>query len=189
MSLGGVIHNLASTFFSSLAPYHLLLYSALLGTGLFQTFVNTKLCFLALPRPAFATLQKRLFPVYFGTQTALVVLSALTFPPHGLSSLMQRRGDWIPYAVALGTALLNLVVYGPRTRRAMGHCIDQETRDRLIHDGDESRLDREPSPDMQRVRRSFARNHAMAVHLNMISIGATVFHGWRLGSKLAMGME
>ncbi|AEO59347.1 hypothetical protein MYCTH_2128401 [Thermothelomyces thermophilus ATCC 42464] len=188
MALHGVVSNLVSTFFINLAPFHLLFYSALLGTELFQTFVNTKVCFVALPRSAFTTLQKRLFPVYFGTQTALVVLSALTFPPHGLSSLILRKGNWIPYAVAFGTALLNLVVYGPRTRRAMVNCIHQETRDTL-HAGEESRVDREPSPDMQRLRKSFSRHHAMAIHINLISIGAMVFHGWRLGSKLAIGVE
>ncbi|KAL2192839.1 hypothetical protein P885DRAFT_5136, partial [Corynascus similis CBS 632.67] len=61
-------------------PYHLLFYSTLLGTELFQSFVNTKVCFVALPRSAFTTLQKRIFPIYFWAQTTLITLSALTFP-------------------------------------------------------------------------------------------------------------
>lgn len=125
MSSNDAVNSLVPRVFGNTAPYHLLLYSALLGTELFQTFVNTKVCFLALPRSAFTSLQKRLFPIYFATQTVLVVLSALTFPPHGLSSLILQKGDWIPYAVAFGTSLLNLVVYGPRTRRAMVNCIHQ----------------------------------------------------------------
>ncbi|KAL2148991.1 hypothetical protein VTH82DRAFT_1677 [Thermothelomyces myriococcoides] len=188
MSSNDAVNSLVPRVFGNTAPYHLLLYSALLGTELFQTFVNTKVCFLALPRSAFTSLQKRLFPIYFATQTVLVVLSALTFPPHGLSSLILQKGDWIPYAVAFGTSLLNLVVYGPRTRRAMVNCIHQETRDTL-HAGGPSHAIQEPSPDMQHLRKVFSRNHAMAIHLNLISIGAMVFHGWRLGSKLAIAVE
>lgn len=117
--------TIASSLFGNLAPYHLLFYSTLLGTELFQTFVNTKICFIALPRSAFTTLQKRIFPIYFRGQALLLLLSAITFPPYGLPSLVQQKGDWIPYAVAIGTAVLNLVVYGPRTQNAMVDCIHQ----------------------------------------------------------------
>jgi hypothetical protein len=55
----------------------------------------------------------------------LLVLSAITFPPYGVSSLVRHKGDWIPYVVATGTALLNLTVYGPRTQRAMVDCVHQ----------------------------------------------------------------
>ncbi len=48
---------------------HLLFYATLLGAELFQTFILTKVSFHALPRSAFITLQKRLFPVYFRAQT------------------------------------------------------------------------------------------------------------------------
>ncbi|KXX80971.1 hypothetical protein MMYC01_203888 [Madurella mycetomatis] len=118
--------NLASSF-GSLAPYHLLLYSTLLGTEIFQTFVNTKVCFDALPRSAFTTLQKRIFPIYFRGQAVLLLLSAVTFPPHGLPSLTRQMADWIPYAVAGTTSLLNLFLYEPKTRRAMIDCIHQGT--------------------------------------------------------------
>lgn len=126
-----ILDRVTLSSFVNLAPYHLLFYSTLLGTELFQTFVNTKVCFVALPRSAFTTLQKRLFPIYFLTQTVLVVLSAITFPPGGLSSLILRKGDWIPYGVAIATALLNLTMYGPRTQQAMVDCIHQGERDAL----------------------------------------------------------
>jgi hypothetical protein len=125
MTFIDAVGKLVTSVFGNLAPYHLLFYSTLLGTELFQTFVNTKICYMALPRSAFTTLQKRLFPIYFRGQTILLLLTAVTFPPRGLLSLVEHRADWIPYTLAGVTAVLNLVVYGPRTQMAMVDCIHQ----------------------------------------------------------------
>lgn len=105
--------------FADLAPYHLLSYGTLLGTSLYQTFVMTKVCYHALPMSAFTTLQKRVFPVYFQAQSLLLLFTALTLPPFGPVSLVQKKGDWIPLVFASGMAGLNLIVYGPRTQKAM----------------------------------------------------------------------
>nr|XP_036581336.1 uncharacterized protein CTRU02_08851 [Colletotrichum truncatum]KAF6789604.1 hypothetical protein CTRU02_08851 [Colletotrichum truncatum] len=183
---------MATTYFSqslpttmtTLAPYHIISYATLLGTTLFQTFVNTKVCHSALPKSAFTTLQKRIFPIYFRCQTFLLVLTALTFPPGGPASLVKEKRDWIPFAIAGVTAVLNLLVYGPRTRQAMIDRIHQETRDaKLPNTVDEI------SPDMQACRRRFSRNHAMSIHLNLISIFAMVWYGVRLASRLNIEME
>ncbi|GAB1316419.1 hypothetical protein MFIFM68171_06629 [Madurella fahalii] len=180
-----LLTSAASSLFESLAPFHLLLYSTLLGTEMFQTFVNTKVCFDALPRSAFTTLQKRIFPVYFRGQTVLLLLSAVTFPPHGLPSLARQMADWIPYAVAGTTSLLNLLMYGPKTRQAMIDCIHQETRDtRADPARARNHADKVISPDMKRLKRAFSRNHAMTIHLNLITIGAMLCYGWRLASRL-----
>ncbi|KAL0933311.1 uncharacterized protein CTRU02_212274 [Colletotrichum truncatum] len=188
---------------TTLAPYHIISYATLLGTTLFQTFVNTKVCHSALPKSAFTTLQKRIFPIYFRCQTFLLVLTALTFPPGGPASLVKEKRDWIPFAIAGVTAVLNLLVYGPRTRQAMIDRIHQgmswleprhsggdtnmqyeETRDaKLPNTVDEI------SPDMQACRRRFSRNHAMSIHLNLISIFAMVWYGVRLASRLNIEME
>lgn len=125
MPIMDTLNAVASSLFGSLAPFHLLFYSTLLGTELFQTFINTKICFVALPRSAFTTLQRRIFPIYFLSQATLLVLSAITFPPHSLSSLILRKVDWIPYAVATVTSIMNLTIYGPRTQKAMVACIHQ----------------------------------------------------------------
>ena len=103
----------------ALPACHLLVYSSLLGTELYQSFVMTKVCYIALPRSAFRTLQKRVFPVYFRAQVALVLLSAVTFPPAGIFGLAINRADWIPHLVAAVTAVLNLGVYEPQTRQCM----------------------------------------------------------------------
>ncbi|SPQ26472.1 3bfbf0cb-2ea7-4c18-931f-236460dde96c [Thermothielavioides terrestris] len=167
MAVLNTVANIASAVFGSLAPFHLLLYSTLLGTELYQTFVNTKVCYVTLPRSAFTTLQKRIFPIYFRSQS--------------------KRADWVPFAVAGVTALLNCLVYGPRTQKAMVDCIHQETRDALLgQQDDHNHGGSGPSADMQRLRKVFSRNHAMSIHLNLISIGAMVVYGWRLASRLAV---
>lgn len=106
------------------SPVHLLSFSTLLGTQLYQTFIITKICYKMLPRPAFIRLQSNLFPAYFRIQTSLVLLTAVTFPPSGPLSLTSQHG-WIPLAMAGTTAALNLMVYGPRTNRAMLDLRDQ----------------------------------------------------------------
>jgi hypothetical protein len=84
----------------NLAPYHMISYSTLLGTTLYQTFVVTKVGYQALPISAFSTLQKRLFPIYFRSQSLLLLCTALTIPPIGPVSLIQKKADWIPLAFA-----------------------------------------------------------------------------------------
>ncbi|KAK0733142.1 hypothetical protein B0T26DRAFT_616456, partial [Lasiosphaeria miniovina] len=164
----------------NLAPYHLLFFSTLLGTELYQSFVMTKVCFQALPRSAFTTLQKRVFPLYFRGQSLLLVLAAATVPPLGPLSLVQRKADWIPFAVAGATAALNLVRYGPRARQAMIERVHHETRDGSRR----SEGDTEVRLEMQKLNRTFSKNHAMSIHLNLISIGAMLFYGVRLASRL-----
>ncbi|KAH6842366.1 hypothetical protein B0I37DRAFT_447846 [Chaetomium sp. MPI-CAGE-AT-0009] len=186
MAVLDALNTAASLLFGNPAPFHLLFYSTLLGTELFQTFINTKICFVALPRSAFTTLQKRIFPVYFWTQTTLVVLSAITFPPHGISSLVIQKGDWIPYAVATVTSVMNLAVYGPRTQKAMVNCIHQETRDK--RKAQTNSTSDGPSSEMKALRRVFSSNHAMSIHLNLVSIGAMLFYGWRLASRLTVNV-
>ncbi|KAI0377602.1 hypothetical protein F5Y04DRAFT_263723 [Hypomontagnella monticulosa] len=162
-----------------LAPFHLLSYSTLLGTELYQTFVNTKVCYQALPRSAFTTLQKRLFPIYFRGQTLLLLLTASTVPPYGPFTLQANKSIWIPFAVAGLTAILNLTIYGPRTRQLMIDRIHQETRDKR-KPNDSTEL----SSDMKALSRLFSHNHAMSIHLNLISIGAMIWWGWKLASRL-----
>ncbi|CAK1363567.1 unnamed protein product [Cercospora beticola] len=116
----------------NLAPYHLLSYGILLGTTVYQSFVNTKVCYQALPASAFTTLQKRIFPVYFQIQTALLIVTVLTAPPYGPVLLIQKKRDWVPLVFASGMTLLNLFIYGPRTQTAMMERIHQGATTRRI---------------------------------------------------------
>jgi hypothetical protein len=102
-----------------LAPVHVLAYSTLLGTELWQSFVMTKVAYQALPRSAFTTLQKRIFPIYFQSQSLLLLLVVATCPPCGPMSLLKNRSEGISLMIASSTAVLNLLVYGPRTKDLM----------------------------------------------------------------------
>ncbi|KAH8156250.1 hypothetical protein CIB48_g11995 [Xylaria polymorpha] len=174
---------------SLLAPIHLLSFSTLLGTQLYQTFVVTKICYISLPRTAFTTLQKRLFPIYFRSQSLLMLLTIITIPSQGPLTLIANKAAWIPFAFASVTAGLNLLVYGPRTRQIT-------TRDGLHKpstddDDDDNDVDINdtPSLEMQRLNRSFSRNHAMSIHLNLLSIGAMLWWGWKLASSLNLELK
>lgn len=102
-----------------LPPLHLLAYSTLVGAELYQTIVVTKIAYRTLPKPSFVGFQKQIFPVYFETQSALLLLVAITSPPYGPVSLFKAAADWITFAIAGVTAVLNLTIYGPRTKALM----------------------------------------------------------------------
>lgn len=127
MTFLNTLQDIFSPLVTSLTPSHLLFYSTLLGTELYQSFVVTKVAFIALPRSAFTTLQKKIFPIYFRGQAALLFLTAVTIPPSGVFSIVQHKADWVPFAIAGVTCILNSVVYGPRVRKAMIDRIHQGT--------------------------------------------------------------
>jgi hypothetical protein len=39
--------------------------------------------------------------------------------------------------------------------------------------------------ETKKLNRAFSRAHAMSIHLNLLTIGATLFYGWRLSKKLS----
>ena len=99
---------------SLLPPLHLLTYSTLLGTQLYQTFLLNNLTYRTLPRPFFTALQRRLFPIYFRAQLLLVCVVALSLPPRGLRSAVQDAHACGVLGLAGVIAAANWAVYGPR---------------------------------------------------------------------------
>ncbi|KAK7702713.1 hypothetical protein SLS57_011264 [Botryosphaeria dothidea] len=164
---------------SLLPACHLLAYGTLLGTTVYQSFVMTKVCYTALPMSSFTTLQRKVFPVYFRLQSTLLIVTALTYPPTSLLALYKAPVDAGLLAFASATALANLAKYGPATSTAMVERIHQETRD-----GKKFNDPSGPSEEMHLRNRAFSRNHAMSIHLNLLSVGATVAYGFRLASRL-----
>jgi hypothetical protein len=84
----------------------------------------------ALTRPQFSQLQQKIFPIYFGLQTALPVVLALTYPGsgsplgtpsglHGAFANVNRWGVLVPITTMFITSVANLVFLGPATTRAM----------------------------------------------------------------------
>ena len=115
-SMGGIIRNgiiSGNTFHShSILPLN---YSFTLLTTFSQSFVVTRLCHLYLPRAQFIIIQKRIFPIYFASQSALVAATAVTYPSGSLLALVENRVDAIVLGVILGISVLNSLVFGPRT--------------------------------------------------------------------------
>ncbi|KAM0425525.1 hypothetical protein ACHAPT_009314 [Fusarium lateritium] len=120
-----VLDTAVQTIIASLAPFHLLSFSTLLGSQLYQTFIVTKVAFKNLPRNPYVNFQKHIFPIYFHGQALLLFLSAVTFPPYGPVSLVQHKSDWIPFTVSGVVSVLNLLVFGPRTKKLMLDRVEQ----------------------------------------------------------------
>ncbi|KAJ5272445.1 hypothetical protein N7478_007570 [Penicillium angulare] len=163
----------------SLLPYHILSYGTLLGTELFQSFINTKICFHYLPMREFLALQKHIFPVYFGCQIGLAVLTAATHPPYGIISLVKDVWSVIPLGIVVGMGGLNYFIFGPRTMTA-------SFLRRAVQEIDKT-ADYVDPVRAERVNRSFSRNHAMSIHFNAIALVATVWYGFRLSSNILAG--
>ncbi|KAK1635036.1 hypothetical protein BDP81DRAFT_450799 [Colletotrichum phormii] len=122
--------------------------------------------------------------ISYGTLLGTSLFQALTFPPRGPASLFKENSDWIPLVVAGLPSLANLLVYGPRSKQAMIHRTHQETRD-AKRPGDVD----EPSPNMLAVRRRFSRNHAMSIHLKLVSIIAMLRYGFSLASRIHIEVD
>jgi hypothetical protein len=187
-----------------LAPLHLLTYSTLLGTQLYQTFLLNNLSYRVLPRPAFTTLQRRLFPVYFRAQVLLLCLAALTLPPHGLRSVAGDMYTCVALGFAGMSAGMNWGVYGPRLDGVVARQIQMgmflfglgEKRKRrrgvvAVADVCVARRQTDEKYDVGEaekvLRKAFHRAHAMCIHLNIVTICATVWYGWRLAMKFDFG--
>ncbi|KAM0350240.1 hypothetical protein ACHAPU_003406 [Fusarium lateritium] len=161
-----------------LAPLHLLSFSTLLGSQLYQTFIITKVSFKHLPRAPYVNFQKQIFPIFFQGQAILLFLSAVTLPPHGPLSLIQLKSDWIPFAVSGVVSCLNVIVFGPRTRKLMLDRVEQGAVDAKTASSEG------PSSVMQGIKKRFSSSHAMCIHLNLIGLGAHLWYTWRLASRL-----
>ncbi|KAF5984787.1 hypothetical protein FBULB1_3236 [Fusarium bulbicola] len=159
-----------------LAPVHLLSFSTLLGSQLYQTFIITKVTFKHLPRTPYINLQKTLFPIFFQGQALLLFLTAITLPPYGALSLIENKSDWIPFAISGFVSGLNLMVFGPRTRQLMLDRVEQGTLEGKTVEG--------PKSTMEVIKKRFRTSHAMCIHLNLIGLGAHLWYTWRLASRL-----
>jgi hypothetical protein len=170
-----------------LAPLHLLTYSTLVGTQLYQTFLLNNLTYRVLPRPAFTTLQRRLFPIYFRAQVLLLCLAALTLPPRGLRSVAGGE---------LGR-LWTTAGWGSREADSDGYVFDWSWKKRkreivvAVADVCVARRQTDKRHDVGEaekvLRKAFHRAHAMCIHLNIVTICATVWYGWRLAMKFDFG--
>ncbi|TKA65169.1 hypothetical protein B0A49_02721 [Cryomyces minteri] len=177
--------------FTDPRSYHVLTYGTLLGSQIFQSFVNGIVAYRSLPRPQFATLQTALFPIYFSMQTALPVVLALTYPgastlrgmvTSGLGGVLDESNRWnvlLPLVVMAGTSVANLVAVGPATTRIMRERKHQETRD-----GKKSYDPAPHSKEMEQLNQRFGIMHGVSSLLNMAGLLATMWYGVVLAERL-----
>ncbi|KAL2832759.1 hypothetical protein BJY01DRAFT_225707 [Aspergillus pseudoustus] len=192
-------------------PYHFLSYGALLGTELYQTFVNTKVTYLALPPREFLRLQRRLFPIYFRTQVGLALLTIVTRPPTSLSRVSDRGmgagvasvlpntttflswwdtpavTDVLPLALVAVVGVANWLVYGPETskagaRRAVAVPSGSQERGQTPDDQG-AKFDEEK---VKQVKCEFSRNHAMCIHLNLVGVVATIWYAFLFARRVSL---
>ncbi|KAK0666024.1 hypothetical protein QBC41DRAFT_281695 [Cercophora samala] len=176
---------------AALPPLHLLCFSSLLGATLYQSFVMTKISFRSLPKPAFRSLQKQVWPFYFRAQTIMIIVNAVTVPRNVIFPLGAGLMSWIPHAVATTLAMLNVFIFEPATQKAMVQVTHQETRDALSCNTREYHQNKgmegstaSTSAVMVVVMRKFSFSHAMCIHLNLLTLGAILAYGWTLASRI-----
>ncbi|KAH6897256.1 hypothetical protein B0T10DRAFT_476436 [Thelonectria olida] len=173
----------------SAAPYHIISYGTLLGTTFFHTFINGITMFKAVDRPAFSAIQQKLFPIYFGMQTALPVVLALTFPGNaliGLSSgyqgLLSEFARWhslVPIATMFVTGLINYAILLPWTTNIM-----KARRGQVKRDGKEWFAEGPHSEEMKALNKRFGMAHGISSLLNLATFLAIVSYGFTLGGRI-----
>ena len=100
----------------------LLCTSVFVGASVWTTFASGIVMFKNLPKPVFGDLQAKLFPVYFGLQTATAAAAlALTATGRAGGSGETARPRAVAAGVAVAFSLLNLAVLEPLTTAAMYH--------------------------------------------------------------------
>ena len=160
-------------------------YGTLLGSEVFQTFIGGIVAFRVLPRPSFSVLQQSLFPIYFAMQTALAALLALTHPSSSGSDtlpLFATAHDTTAatsFSVILVCGFLNWFLVGPATVRAM--------RDRKVQETRDGKKYYDPGPKseaMKLLNKRFGALHGLSTVINLMALGATIYYGFMLGSRL-----
>ncbi|CAK7264318.1 hypothetical protein SEPCBS57363_001020 [Sporothrix epigloea] len=173
----------------SRAPYHVLSYGTLLGTTFFHSFINGFVQFKTLPRPQFGAVQSRLFPIYFGIQSAVPVILAVTYPgggPHndaaGITGLLEpgnRLGFLVPIATMCVGSLLNLLIVLPATTKCMMERYAQERKD--------GKKSYEPAPhsqEMLALNRKFGKLHGISTVLNLSTFIMAIVYGVSLSGRI-----
>lgn len=92
-----------------------------------QSFIGGVLAFKTIPRPQFSALQQKIFPIYFGMQTAVPVFLALTYPsagstPSGIQGTLAEPNRWTvlaPLATMFITGVANMAFIRPAIENIM----------------------------------------------------------------------
>ncbi|KAI9166681.1 mitochondrial outer membrane protein [Paramyrothecium foliicola] len=180
---------MSNSVFLSVAPYHILSYGTLLGTTFFHSFINGPVMFKTVTRAVFSSVQTNLFPIYFGLQTAVPVVLALTFPgstllglPSGITGLLDGAVRWnslVPIATTFFTGLINLLFLLPATQQVM-----KDRRGQVKRDGKEWYAEGPHSEEMQALNKKFGVLHGVSSLLNLGTLVSLIAYGFTLGARI-----
>lgn len=176
-----------------------------------KTFVGGIIAFRTLPRPQFSTLQASIFPVYFGLQTVLPAVMALTYPgersfvstgPSSLAGVFaegHRATTLLPILTVFLGGLTNALFLRPATARVMQqrkhqggwywtfsrmHSLNSLTVATETIDGKKSYDPAPHSKEMMRLNKAFGKLHGISSVVNLVSLVATVYYGKVLADRL-----
>ncbi|KAK2481784.1 hypothetical protein H9L39_07423 [Fusarium oxysporum f. sp. albedinis] len=185
-------HSKGSGLLAGSLPYHhvsLYDYGTLLGTTFFHTFINGIVMFRTVDRPSFSAIQQKLFPIYFGLQTVLPGVLALTYPgntliglsngPAGLVSEFARWHSLLPISIMALTGAVNLLVFLPLTVEVM-----KQRRGQVKRDGKEWYAEGPQSDQMKALNKKFGMLHGISSLFNLITFAAAVGYGFTLGGRV-----
>ncbi|PFH57512.1 hypothetical protein XA68_14915 [Ophiocordyceps unilateralis] len=180
---------MAESIIFSVAPYHIVSYGTLLGASVFHSFINGPVMYKSIDRPAFSAAQQSLFPIYFGLQTALPAVLALTFPgstlagvPSSVSGLLDASSRWdslVPIATMFVTGVVNLTVLLPATVKTM-----KERRGQCKRDGKEWDAEGPHSEEMKALNKRFGMLHGISSLINLVTVMSAVSYGFTLGARM-----
>ncbi|RSL41740.1 hypothetical protein CEP53_012584 [Fusarium sp. AF-6] len=178
-----------STVVFSPAPYHIITYGTLLGTSFFHTFINGIVMIRTVDRPSFSAIQQKLFPIYFGLQTILPGILALTFPgnsliglsngPRGLVTEFARWHSLLPIAIMALTGAVNFTILLPLTTETM-----KQRRGQAKRDGKEWFAAGPHSDEMKALNKRFGILHGISSLINLTTFFAAVAYGFTLGGRV-----
>ncbi|CAI6092084.1 hypothetical protein V2G26_013616 [Clonostachys chloroleuca] len=180
---------MAGSILFSAAPYHIIAYGTLLGTSFWHSFIVGPVMFKTVERPVFSAVQSGLFPTYFGLQTAIPVVLALSFPGNtllgistGVSGLLHeshRLGSLLPITTAFLSGFVNFVVLLPTVNKVMKQRQGQAKRD-----GKEWYAEGPHSEEMRALTKKFGMLHGISSLLNLTTFLSALVYGFTLGSRI-----
>ena len=176
---GGKLSSLPSSLPTSTggAFASLLSTSVFVGASVWTTFFAGILMFTNLPKTTFGDLQAKLFPVYFGLQTATSAAAlALTATGRAGGSSSSARPRAVAAAVALAFSLLNLAVLEPLTTAAMYH--------RRAAQAEGSKF---PKNEKKKASGRFGMLHGLSSLANLFALGAGVTVLWFSAEGMLVG--
>ncbi|EMC94193.1 hypothetical protein BAUCODRAFT_150392 [Baudoinia panamericana UAMH 10762] len=154
---------------------HLLAYAVLLGSNMQQTLMNGPMGLRVLTRSQFSILQQNIFPPYFTGHALFSFITLATAPQQELS---QRSSTLAPVLFHGLLSLANLLYVGPQTIKVLRQRTHQETMDGKKWD------DKEQSPTMKSLNRSFVIWHFRSFWMNNVGLVALVYYGTLLARRL-----